>query len=162
MSEIELVVPWLRAGPGVSPKYGGCVLQILSWVTTGEWTDDPPGVHPVIRHAAISANDCATDEDRQQLLDLGPRILNTATSSSKVKRVLQDTLVHLFEAHPNDALTVEDFGRLLDVFDKVTRRRSTPKPLDYAPLIAAGAPRSAWEVPVPGPEMLHVGEATSA
>lgn len=73
-------VPWLRSGAGVTPAEGGCVMQIVDWIHRNEWTDDPPCVHPVIRHFAIAVNDQLDDEGRQRLLDLVPRMMNTAVT----------------------------------------------------------------------------------
>jgi hypothetical protein len=72
------VVPWLRAGTGSAPADGGCVMQIVDWVSRNEWTDAPPCVHPVIRGLAIEVNDRLDDESRQRLLDLVPRMIDTA------------------------------------------------------------------------------------
>ena len=77
-------VPYLRSGTGATPKDGGCVLQIVDWITRHQWTDEPPCVHPVLRKLAIRANDALDDPRRQALLDLIPRLMHTATKDRRV------------------------------------------------------------------------------
>lgn len=73
-------VPWLRKGKGESPQDGGCILQVIDWIDRCEWTDDPPCVHPVLASLAIRVNDCTSDEQRQKLLALAPRLMGTGDS----------------------------------------------------------------------------------
>ncbi len=73
-------VPWLRSGTGATPADGGCVMQIVDWISTGGWTDNPSCVHPVICHFAIAVNDRLDDGGRQRLLDLVPRMMDTAVA----------------------------------------------------------------------------------
>ena len=73
----ELQVPWIRSGTGATPAEGGCVMQMVSWIADNEWIDSPPCVHPVIRSLAIYVNDELPDDERQKLLDLIPRMMNT-------------------------------------------------------------------------------------
>jgi hypothetical protein len=54
-------------------------MQIADWISTGGWTDQPDCVHPVFRKLAIQLNDSLPDGERQKLLDLIPRLLNTNT-----------------------------------------------------------------------------------
>lgn len=71
------IVPWLRAGKGASPSDGGCVMQIVDWLSTEGWSDKPSCVHPVLRDLAIGANDALPAAQRQVLVDLIPRLMNT-------------------------------------------------------------------------------------
>lgn len=73
-------VPWLRQGTGHKPSDGGCIMQVVDWIHSGGWTDNPECVHPVFRNMSIVANDYLTDRNRQRLLDLVPRLMGTATS----------------------------------------------------------------------------------
>ena len=77
MTEIP-PVPFLRKGVGAGPQDGGCIMQIVDFIDRNEWTDKPPCVHPVIRELAIYVNDRLPDDERQKLLDLGPRMSGTA------------------------------------------------------------------------------------
>ena len=77
-------VPWLRSGTGATPADGGCIMQVVDWIHRGQWTDSPPCVHPVIQRLAIVANDSLDDEGRQKLLDLAPRMMNTASEDRKL------------------------------------------------------------------------------
>ena len=77
-------IPYLRSGTGTTPRDGGCVMQIVDWISRHAWTDQPPCVHPVLRVLAIKANDTLDDTRRQQLLDLVPRLMHTATEDRRV------------------------------------------------------------------------------
>ena len=81
-------VPFLRSGTGSTPSEGGCVLQVADWIHRREWTDSPPCVHPVLRSFAITVNDRLPDDERQKLLDLIPRLLNTNTGDEVLTRKL--------------------------------------------------------------------------
>ena len=81
-------VPWLRSGVGETPADGGCIMQVIDWIHREEWTDAPPCVHPVIRHFAITVNDRSDDAERQRLLDLAPRMMNTAGGDEALTRKL--------------------------------------------------------------------------
>ena len=70
-------VPWLRSGMGKNPQDGGCIMQVIDWIASGGWSDYPECVHPKLREVAIAANDAMTDEGRQKLLALAPRLMNT-------------------------------------------------------------------------------------
>ena len=83
-----LDVPFIRSGVGETPADGGCVMQMADWVHRNEWTDEPPCVHPVIRHLAIVVNDRLPDDERQKLLDLIPRMMDTNTGDEALTRKL--------------------------------------------------------------------------
>jgi hypothetical protein len=100
-------VPWLRSGVGTTPADGGCIMQVIDWINREEWTDRPPCVHPVIRALAININDSADDQQRQKLLDLAPRMMNTASDdkqlSVKLAIFCAERVLHIFEEkYPND------------------------------------------------------------
>lgn len=74
-----LQVPYLRSGTGSTPSEGGCILQVIDWIDRMRWTDEPPCVHPIFQTIAISVNDRLDNTARQQLLDLAPRLMGTAS-----------------------------------------------------------------------------------
>lgn len=78
-------VPFIRRGKGNDPSDGGCILQIVDWVSTGGWTDSPKCVLPAIQGVAIHLNDNLDDHERQKLLDLVPRLMNTNVSGVNKK-----------------------------------------------------------------------------
>lgn len=78
-----LPVPWLRHGSGTRPKDGGCIMQVIDWISTGGWTDTPACVHPTLVAWGIAANDGLPPEERQQLLTLVPRLMQTAYASEE-------------------------------------------------------------------------------
>jgi hypothetical protein len=59
-------------------------MQVVDWIDRHEWTDDPPCVHPVLQRLAIGANDSLNDEERQKLLDMAPRLMNTASTDKRL------------------------------------------------------------------------------
>lgn len=73
------LMPQLRAGIGATPRDGGCVIQVASYLWNGEWRDDTPCVHPVLRAAAIRVNDAVNPKTRQKLYYLIPRLMGTAS-----------------------------------------------------------------------------------
>jgi len=82
-------------------------MQVIDWINREEWTDRPLCVHPVIRALAININDSANDQERQKLLDLAPRMMNTASRdkqlSVKLAIFCAERVLHLFEEKcPND------------------------------------------------------------
>lgn len=79
-------VPWLRAGEGATPAEGGCIMQVIDWIHRGGWSDHPECVNPTIRELAICANDALNDHDRQELLNLAPRIMGTRTTVTRTVR----------------------------------------------------------------------------
>jgi len=82
------IVPWLRNGSGATPGDGGCVMQVIDWLSSKGWTDRPKCVHPYLRHLAIMANDALVDGERQKLVDLIPRLMNTASNDNELTRQL--------------------------------------------------------------------------
>lgn len=84
----DLQVPWVRSGVGETPAEGGCIMQIADWIYRHEWTDEPPCVHPIVRTLALRANDSLPDDERQQLLDLIPRMMNTASEDKALTKKL--------------------------------------------------------------------------
>jgi len=81
-------VPFIRSGVGVNPNDGGCIMQIIDWISTSGWTDQPECVHPVIRELAIYINDKSNDQERQRLLDLTSRMMGTNTGDHRLARQL--------------------------------------------------------------------------
>jgi len=136
-------------------------MQVIDWIHRNEWTDYPPCVHPTIRAMAINFNDSAFYEERQQLLDLAPRIMGTQTKDQKVHRQLATFVIenlldeeektnHRFHPRPkywnNDALhyvgsyapcDLHSLMEVLDEFDRITGRTADPEPIDWAPICQA-------------------------
>ena len=103
----ELQVPWLRAGTGSTPADGGCIMQVIDWLDRTGWSDSPECVHPVLRVLAIRANDALGDADRQQLLDLAPRLMGTNSDdrvlSVRLAAFCARYVLHIFEErYPGD------------------------------------------------------------
>src|SRR5262245_13855634 len=79
-ASVSEAIPFIRHGVGGTPADGGCVMQIVDWIAhDGSWTDQPECVHPVFQRLAVRANDDLPDGERQKLLDLIPRLMNTNT-----------------------------------------------------------------------------------
>lgn len=100
-------VPWLRSGTGKTPADGGCIMQVIDWIDRHEWSDKPPCVHPVLRELAIGANDRLDNGQRQKLLDLAPRLINTSNCDINITKNLAifcaRYVLHIYEdRYPND------------------------------------------------------------
>src|SRR6266498_1105370 len=79
-------MPQLRMGTGRTPKDGGCVIQVASYLYNGAWTDATPCVHPVLRITAIWVNDSVGAATRQKLYPLIPRLMDTAIDDAEEDR----------------------------------------------------------------------------
>jgi hypothetical protein len=64
------LVPLLSAGPHYHPRKGGCLLELVSALPGGAWTDHPPGIDPVFGVLARAVNDATTDAQRPALAQL--------------------------------------------------------------------------------------------
>src|SRR6516165_6729745 len=100
-------VPHLRSGVGKTPSEGGCIMQVIDWISSNSWTDNPECVHPVLRSLAIRVNDSLGDDERQKLLDLAPRLMNTNSNDKQLSVDLAifcaEQVRHIFEDKcPND------------------------------------------------------------
>lgn len=135
-------VPWLREGTGVSPQDGGCVMQVIDWISTGGWTDEPRCVYPELREIAIVVNDDMSDEGRQRLLDLVPRLMNTAyPRPGGYDPLLDDQIeqaVNGWHYAVRPAPFTEDEFQLglltaaIDAYDRFTGRPKAEERIDFA------------------------------
>ena len=82
--ELDFGVLW----PVPAGRYGWmargnapCVMEIVSWLTTGTVDAQWPGVSPSIAHYVQAAQDAMDDELRQKLLVLVPALMRCADSS---------------------------------------------------------------------------------
>ena len=113
----KLNVPFLRQGKGYTPAEGGCIMQVIDWIHRESWTDVPPCVHPVLRGFAIEVNDAASDTQRQQLLDLAPRLMGTSGLSKEQDATLLAFISRTFFQEENDEGGLDDFYGREDVWD---------------------------------------------
>lgn len=73
------IVPVLSAGSHNPGEGKACFAELASWLRDEEWSDHPKCMHPVIAAAGRTVNDLMGDAERQRLLDLLPRALDTAS-----------------------------------------------------------------------------------
>lgn len=133
-------VPWLREGAGASPQDGGCVMQVIDWIDTGGWSDEPKCVYHALREMAISVNDELSDEGRQRLLDLVPRLMGTALlpGGFVYDQTLDDVLEDAVYEWPRPApINADDYliGTLvaaLDAYDRYTGRPAPEERVDFS------------------------------
>lgn len=72
-------LPLLRGGTGDTPKDGGCLVQVASYLRDGRsWTDDPAWLHPTIAIAAMAVNDRVPDGWRPVLAPLAADLAGLA------------------------------------------------------------------------------------
>jgi hypothetical protein len=55
-------------------------MEFVSFLNEEEWSDHPRCVQPVLAAAARAVNDRVSDEGRQRLVDLAPRLAGTAAA----------------------------------------------------------------------------------
>ena len=67
------LVPLLGAGAHTHPRRGGCLLDLVSTLPGGAWTDHPPGIDPVLGVLARAVND-ATSSDQRPALGAGVEV----------------------------------------------------------------------------------------
>lgn len=71
-------VPRLAKGRHKTAGHEACVMEFVSLLNEEEWSDHPHCVQPVLAAAARAVNDRVSDEGRQRLVDLAPRLAGTA------------------------------------------------------------------------------------
>lgn len=126
-------LPKLIRGTGDSPEEGGCVMQVVCYLTEGEWTDSPKCVHPALRDMAISVNDEATNAERQSLWPLIPRLINTnfIPKTKEERRQNDEIFAACEDSLDEEGYNVAALRRALDQYDEITGRNkkftSVPK-----------------------------------
>ena len=71
-------MPRLARGRHKTAGHEACVMELVSFLNEEEWSDHPRCVQPVLAAAARAVNDRVSDEGRQRLVDLAPRLAGTA------------------------------------------------------------------------------------
>jgi hypothetical protein len=71
-------LPRLTRGRHKAAGHEACVMELVSFLNEEEWSDHPRCVQPVLAAAARAVNDRVSDEGRQRLVDLAPRLAGTA------------------------------------------------------------------------------------
>ena len=65
-------MPLPSAGAHTHPRRGGCLLELVSTLPDGAWTDHPPGIDPVLGVLARAVNDATSNDQRPALAPLIP------------------------------------------------------------------------------------------
>jgi hypothetical protein len=71
-------LPRLAKGRHKTAGHEACVMELVSFLNEEEWSDHPHCVQPVLAAAARAVNDRVSDEGRQRLVDLAPRLAGTS------------------------------------------------------------------------------------
>jgi len=71
-------LPRLARGRHKAVGHEACVMELVSFLNEEEWSDHPRCVQPVLAAAARAVNDRVSDEGRQRLVSLAPRLAGTA------------------------------------------------------------------------------------
>jgi hypothetical protein len=91
---LDLVIPdflpLLKAGPGKSPEHGGCLMQFVSYLWRGEWTDRPECTNYYLGGQAIFVNDSISHRARPALAKFAPDLIGTSYSSISLNKKLHD------------------------------------------------------------------------
>ena len=121
-------MPYLSGGGHESPQRGACVMEYVSLLAGEKWSDDPACTDGALASIARQLNDAASEDDRQLLLSVIPRLIGTgglraypARSGSPVWRKWE-SLSHA--AWSDTKVQVAKFHLLLDWFEKTYGRSS--------------------------------------
>src|SRR3954447_16352692 len=71
-------LPRLARGRHKTAGHETCVMELVSFLNEEEWSDHPRCVQPVLAAAARAVNDRVSDDGRQRLVDLAPRLAGPA------------------------------------------------------------------------------------
>src|SRR4051794_11291522 len=77
---LDLSALHLEEGAHGSPEQGMCVMEAVSYVAGEPFSDHPRCASPVITSFLIAWNDALSDDDRQLLVPLVPKIVGTRTT----------------------------------------------------------------------------------
>jgi len=77
---VDVVVP--RRGRHPHPRGGACLMEMVSSLTGGRWTDRPRGVDKTLAELARAVNDHTSGPARIQLLPLMPWLVHPSSDAS--------------------------------------------------------------------------------
>lgn len=72
-------MPMLARGRHRNPRKGACFMEMASYLAGERWSDHPRCTQPVVATLARAVNDCVSDEARQRLTPLIPRVVGLRT-----------------------------------------------------------------------------------
>src|SRR5262245_44452351 len=70
--------PRLAKGRHKTAGHEACVMELVSLLNQEEWSDHPRCVQPVLAAVARAVNDRVSDQGRERLVELAPRLAGTA------------------------------------------------------------------------------------
>lgn len=74
----------LAAGAHLDPADGACLMELVSAVAGGPWSDEPACTHPLVAHVARLVNDHVSDEARQRLHVFVPQLAGAQSADPSV------------------------------------------------------------------------------
>ena len=83
MATSVIMMELLGRGVHANPRRGCNVLEYASVLAGERWSSRPRSVHPAIADVAGMVNDQMTDDNRQLLTPLAPRLLGTSTADPR-------------------------------------------------------------------------------
>ena len=105
VAEPVIDVPVLLAGHHGNPRRGACLMEVVSAVPGGPWTDHPALVPPVLAAACRAVNDCLPDAERASLLAFVPWIdMGRSPPATLMRAELGERLARLAESYPGGPL----------------------------------------------------------
>lgn len=111
-------------------------MQLVSWVSGDEWTDEPACTLPALRNIAIQVNDSLGDSARQQLLPLIPRLINTAVETSDERLRRNRWVNEWWTTHRSPIGVAQSLAGLLDAYEAEFGRPEPVEQPDYSKLCA--------------------------
>lgn len=112
----------------------GCTMELVSALAGEVWTDHPGTAHPDLTRLMINTNDVLPDDERQKMLELVPRLLDTnipfdreleeliRRSHEQAYRIGQEYLSGSGLSPAASHLLLRNAQHLLDEFDKRLNR----------------------------------------
>lgn len=124
-----------RSGPPPGYPRVGCTMELVSVLAGDQWTDHPHTTHRALTSLMINTNDFLPNNERQKMLELVPRLLDTKLpidenledlifrSHQQAYRIGSRASAEMRWAYPVEAdLLLRNAQSVLDEFDKRLNR----------------------------------------
>src|SRR5882757_199333 len=126
VTTIDLDNIHLDKGGHSGPDNGYCLMEWVSMLAGEPFSEQPKCVSPYLRRFGIRLNDLATDTQRQDLIQFGPRVLGTAGDGLDEKRrwIGADHAVRVAMPRWLAKAGLTDHADALRALDPITNRAS--------------------------------------
>lgn len=122
-------MPVLKKGSHSNPRHGACVMEYVSILAGEPFSAVPKCTLRGLAEIAIEINDHLWDEERQQLLPLIPRLINTQIEDEETRDAVSNRL-KLVRAVNKKKFTPALLEEALDIYDSFAGRARPSKMTD--------------------------------